>query len=373
MATYKVIQDIEAEDKLVGPFSLRQFIYAGIAAFCGYLSVIAVTKNAAFLLAIFVPPMLFCMFFAWPWSPDQPTEVWALARIRFLFKPRKRIWDQSGVKELVTITVPKKIEKVYTDGLSQTEVKSRLQALADTIDSRGWVIKNSNVNLSAASQYAMQGSAASDRLVSYSAIPQQVPDYDITPSDDMLDEQNNPVAQQFDQMITASSEQHRQQLMDRLRANGATVPGPAPNATQQQPNDYWFLHQLQAPASGNPSDVVFTNPQLVQPGVQTPPVAAPAASDEAAFAAVLQNQASTQQAYDSHLKTMDPATGQVSDPARTATPAAPQATPQPAQPNPVNIDLARNNDLDVATLARQAKKAQEQQLGPDDEVVISLH
>ena len=31
MATYKVIQDIEAEDKLIGPLTLRQFIYAGYA------------------------------------------------------------------------------------------------------------------------------------------------------------------------------------------------------------------------------------------------------------------------------------------------------------------------------------------------------
>ncbi|MGH7158305.1 MAG: PrgI family mobile element protein [Candidatus Saccharimonadales bacterium] len=32
MATYKVIQDIEAEDKILGPLTLRQFIYAGVAA-----------------------------------------------------------------------------------------------------------------------------------------------------------------------------------------------------------------------------------------------------------------------------------------------------------------------------------------------------
>jgi hypothetical protein len=35
MATYKVIQDIEAEDKLVGPLSLKQFIFALIAIFLG--------------------------------------------------------------------------------------------------------------------------------------------------------------------------------------------------------------------------------------------------------------------------------------------------------------------------------------------------
>lgn len=32
MASYKVPQDVEADDKLIGPFSFRQFIYLGIAA-----------------------------------------------------------------------------------------------------------------------------------------------------------------------------------------------------------------------------------------------------------------------------------------------------------------------------------------------------
>lgn len=32
MAVYKVPQDVEADDKLIGPFSFRQFIYLIIAA-----------------------------------------------------------------------------------------------------------------------------------------------------------------------------------------------------------------------------------------------------------------------------------------------------------------------------------------------------
>ncbi len=36
MATYKVLQDIEAEDKLLGPLTLKQFIFAVVTlAFCG--------------------------------------------------------------------------------------------------------------------------------------------------------------------------------------------------------------------------------------------------------------------------------------------------------------------------------------------------
>lgn len=35
MATYKVPQDVEADDKLIGPFSFRQFIYLIIVALLG--------------------------------------------------------------------------------------------------------------------------------------------------------------------------------------------------------------------------------------------------------------------------------------------------------------------------------------------------
>ena len=163
---------------------------------------------------LFLPPAIFFGFFAFPFGKDQPTEVWALAKIRFLFKPRIRIWNQSGVKELVTITVPKKVERILTNGLSQNEVESRLKALANTIDSRGWAIKNVNVNM-----YSQQSGgmvSTSDRLLGMSALPQEVPSVDIQASDDILDERSNPIAQQFDSLISASSQSRRQQLMAQM-------------------------------------------------------------------------------------------------------------------------------------------------------------
>ncbi|MGI9027269.1 MAG: PrgI family protein, partial [Candidatus Saccharimonadales bacterium] len=118
MATYKVIQDIEAEDKFLGPLTLKQFIFGASAIFFGYLGVYAVTQGAAFLLTVFAPPTLLGLFLAIPWNKDQPTEVWVLAKLRFRVKPRSRIWDQAGLEELVTITVPKVIEISKTDGLN---------------------------------------------------------------------------------------------------------------------------------------------------------------------------------------------------------------------------------------------------------------
>ncbi|HYH75059.1 MAG TPA: PrgI family protein, partial [Candidatus Saccharimonadales bacterium] len=214
MATYKVIQDIEAEDKLVGPLSLRQFIYAGICIVCLYLSFICLTKGLAPAIVLFIPPAALFGFLAFPWSGEQPTEVWALAKVNFLVKPRKRIWNQSGVKELVTVTAPKTVETTYTNGLSQSEVKSRLKALADTIDSRGWVIKN--VNGPMYGQMANQQN--SQRLVGIAPAMPAVEQFTENPSEDVFDAKNNPVAQKFDTMIAASEKAHRQELMDRMNA-----------------------------------------------------------------------------------------------------------------------------------------------------------
>jgi hypothetical protein len=398
MAIYKVIQDIEAEDHILGPLSLRQFIYALISVFLLYICFIALTKHIDFLLIPFLPPAIFTGFFAFPFGKDQPTEVWALAKVRFLFKPRRRIWDQSGIKELVTITVPKKIERVLTNGLSPNEVQSRLQALANTIDSRGWAIKNVNVNL-----YTQAGSftddSNSDRLINMSSVPQQVPDVDIQASDDILDETNNPIAHQFDQMITASDKAHRQSIINQMNSID-TTPQPVP---QQQPPagpgasllqvsdqptapaNYWFLNQTQPPAEMAPDQAMFADAPVVQPGlVDTSAVPASdelSPTDEAALAAELKHRSIPLQTNNySHLRTIQPLNAQrpaqaVNVPLPVAKTDADLATAAvTARADAAILSLANNNDLNVATLAREAQKAKNpEESPPDDEVIISLH
>lgn len=383
MATYKVIQDIEAEDKILGPLTLRQFIYAGITALLLYLCYFLFSKGLGFMIVVFLPPAFVFGFFAFPWGRDQPTEVWALAKIRFLLKPRRKIWNQSGIKELVTITAPKIEHENYGSNLSQTEVKSRLRALADTIDSRGWAIKNTNVNLSALPQLRLQQPLASDRLLDPSALarPQAVSAVDIRASDDILDERNNPRAQQMQSMITASTQAHHQKLIDELRESQPTAPSPVPA------NNYWFLNQPATPPPSAPQGSVTFNTQVVEPGTVTdnttaagPPV------DEAALVKQLEEQKekSPNASYYGHLHTIQPLSEQRKQAAKKppvqATPpvAAPQpqpmqaAVPPPAPPvTPAKqaaiLQLASNDDLNVATIAREAKRSE------PNEVVIKLH
>ena len=372
MATYKLIQNIEAEDKILGPLTLRQFIFALIAVFLFYMCFLMVVKHVVFLLVVFLPPALFFGFFALPFGRDQPTEVWALAKLRFWFKPRRRIWNQSGVKELVTITVPKKIEHVYTNGLSQIEVKSRLKALAETIDSRGWATKH--VNTDAYAQQPTVG-GSDDRLIDISTLPQEVPSDDDTANNDMLDTDRNPIARQFDTMINESSRVYRQRLVDQMND---TLTAPA-----SPPADNWFMGQSQPAA---------TAPQVV---TATPvPAAAVDPETEATLAAGLADRASRQVSF-VNLRTVQPLSAQqpaanvasgvlpsdfvtysataAASPDNQITPDDTQAGAMTAPRDPAILSLANNNDLNLATLAREANKNTSGSSQSPNEVVVSLH
>lgn len=374
MATYKVIQDVEAEDKILGPLTLRQFIYAGITVILLYLSYLVASKGLLIIMPVFFLPAVVFGFFAFPWGRDQPTEVWALAKIRFLFKPRRRIWDQSGAKQLVTITAPKIVQEAYFNQISQTEVKSRLRALADTIDSRGWAIKTASVPNTFGTQSPAPGqvNGSSDRLLNISAAPAQPTiTSDVQAADDIMDEQANPLAQKVDSMISASAQAHRQKLIDELNA-------PPPTTPKAPPADYWFLNQPSQPANAPRGSVTFgtqvVEPGTTQDGTQVTQTVTPAV-DEAAIVHELEEhkEEGPNSSYYGHLKTIQPLSVQ----RQQATQKAAQAPVQPLPPLPTPpvtptqqaaiLQLARNDDLNVATIAREANK------NDDGEVVIQLH
>lgn len=214
MATYKVIQDIEADDKLIGPLSMKQFIFACVSAGFLFAAFMIASRTTIYAAIPFIPFIVVPGVLAAPLGRDQPTEIWLAAQLRYLIKPRKRIWNQSGIKELVNITVPKKIEKVLTKGFSEHEVRSRLKALANTLDSRGWAIKNVDINTYSPPVYNLSDN---DRLVGLANMPQTVPDINVTASDDIMDYQNNSTAQHFEEMIQASSTEQRQAVMEKMR------------------------------------------------------------------------------------------------------------------------------------------------------------
>ena len=382
MATYKVLQDIEAEDKLVGPLTLRQFIYGAVTVVCLYICFILVTKHAGYFVVLFLPPAIVSGFFAFPWGREQPTEIWALAKIRFMILPRRRVWNQSGVKEFVTVTAPKRVEVDYTNGLTETEVSSRLKALADTIDSRGWAIKNM---AALPAQPALIGAnpADSDRLVGVNTLPEVQPIADVQPADDMLDEQYSPVARQFDQMLERSNTEHRERIKLEMSQAQTPVQPPPVQASQPAapPNDYWFLSQ--APTTGPAQVITPGTPAVAAPAVVK--TATPTADEEALVHRFREHNQKSKDAMEisyGHLRTIQPLSVQQQQAAQaaaqtakddktnvqTAATAAKLPSPPVTQPpNPATLKYVNNDDLTVATIARQVNE------NPPDEIVISLH
>lgn len=140
MARYKVPQDVEADDKLIGPFTFRQFIYLIIVAMA---IAIAWGLGQLFLpLAIIpLPIIIFFSAIALPLRKDQPMEIYMAAMWSFLIKPHKRKWDPDGIESLIEITVPKTIEVDRVKDITQNEAQRRLGYLAEVVDSKGWSVR----------------------------------------------------------------------------------------------------------------------------------------------------------------------------------------------------------------------------------------
>lgn len=354
MAVYKVPQDVEAEDKFLGPLSFKQFLLAGGALICLYMTYLMYTRGILPLAVIFFLPGVVFGFLAVPWSKEQPTEVWLAARIRFMIKPRRRIWDQVGMKNLVDITVPKREAVHYTDGLSQVEVRSRFNALASVIDTRGWAVKNAQ--------------RPTDRLTEGNIPVQTEMQAYAEQTPDVLDDKSSTIAQQFDTMIKSSEQRHRDQALQTMKTG---QPQQQQQAAPAQQQDYWFLNQQQ-PA--DPSLATFQNQPVVSPGQATPAVTAQqalTADDTAALDTIHQRQQqAAQQRHPVHEKVIDPdGTATLPQPIQQA-PVAPP--PPPEVPHAEKQRLAFDNDKNISTIAREAERSTKKDDDPN-EVVISLH
>lgn len=213
MAVYKVPQDVEADDKLIGPFSFRQFIY---------LIVVAIAMAGSWGLSqIFIPlaiiPLPIIVFFAalaLPLRKDQPMEAYLTAVVSFYFlKSRKRFWQPDGINSFVTIIPPKDADKILTKELNEDEATKRLNYLAQLVDTHGWAIRGAG---------ATPDTSISTDLYFES---QQAPD--------MMDSSSTS-AQALTKQLNKKAGEERKEAIDAMKAASkqpAAAPASAPATT----------------------------------------------------------------------------------------------------------------------------------------------
>lgn len=116
MPQYKVPQFIDLEDKIVGPFTMKQFIYllVGGAIDYGLFNYFNQFENGLpYFIVIALPVTLLALALTFIKINDRPFEIFLLNLVFYIFIPKKRFW-QKGVKSrapLVATAPPKPKEK----------------------------------------------------------------------------------------------------------------------------------------------------------------------------------------------------------------------------------------------------------------------
>lgn len=342
MSVYKVPQDVEAEDKLLGPFSFRQFIF---------LIVAVVSLGAAYILArillplglIPVPIALFFGALALPLRKDQPMEVYLAAVISFMLKPKKRLWQPDGIEYLVEVTAPKTEETTRRNSYDQEEVQRRLSYLANLVDSRGWSIRGVNDPDS-----PMQADLYNEAQTAF----------------DPLDEAG-ATAQNITNLINQSDARRRQAMIQTMSAAQQIAPDDPQSASSTDNSQSSQSSSSNSSASNTQSD-------------QTSVLDDSASVDQ---------QSDIKQAIASSMKagpypTMRQSTliplDEIPTQPVTEAPPVPDTTPQTSldSVSPAIMDLANNHsDFSIQTIQRVANEIEQKEKAKnmEDEVVISLH
>lgn len=334
MAVHTVPQDVETDDKILGPFNLRQFLYL--------IAVVALGGVAYLLAQIFialaiipVPFMLFFLILALPLKKDQPMETFLAAKISFLFKNNKRLWTPGQSETTILITAPKQVEETRAKGLSRAEISRRLSFLADIVDTEGYAIKGTNPNL----PFNQEVYAEAESITDMYDAPEQ--------------------KQTLDDTFAENNQASRQNIIEQMR-----VANSGSNFTDQAPSTVSTAPSM--PTMAPQPDPVMPAPM----GYQVPNL--PAAPDYY-DAPQTYNEP---QGYSEPETPIEQPFSQQPMPSSFLDTQAPENNPSnnvdPIEPNPDMVNLANNTDYTIETIAKEANRIAEKQK-PDDEVYISLH
>ncbi len=238
MGQYKVPQDVETEDKILGPLSIKQFIYVIIALLWAFLMWRIFSFSILIAIVFAFPVTGFFLMLGFGQREGVPFEDFVVAFIRFLIVPRKRMWIKDDSKEVVVQDAPKKDPTHVSSTKNVTP--GQLKQLASIIDTRG-NFKDPSISLpdenNQADVYASriigpaQVGAATPASGAGVVSPQAT-----TPKDDVLDE-TSVHATQVNQMLQNAEEAARNSAVAQMQK---VIANPQSQAQQQpqvpQPN-----------------------------------------------------------------------------------------------------------------------------------------
>lgn len=108
---YKVPQHIDIEDKIVGPFTMKQFIYLLISgsivyAWWNFSNTFVDPSPMVIFIPLALPVGFLGLAFALLKINDRPFEVFVLSLLRFIFSPKQRVWHEGYQTPAVIVKDP---------------------------------------------------------------------------------------------------------------------------------------------------------------------------------------------------------------------------------------------------------------------------
>ncbi len=348
MAQYKVPQDVEADDKLIGPFSFRQFVYLLVAA--GLIALAVGLFQLFPLLALIpLPPVFLFLVLALPLKKDQPMETYLAAMVSYYLKPHTRVWTPGQRDSTILITAPKIVEDIRTRDITGEEATHRLSFLANLMDSEGYAIKGA-ANSSMREDLVAEANAQTDMFDSYNSenLNKAISQNTTTQRQVAMQEMQTALQNRENEQRAAQEAEQRRQQEEQQRIL-------AEQKRQREEAEFKLREEEMHRLNAEHEDALNSMRAAISRG-----------NDIDTSGAMIQNNRGMLS------KKPEPAPA----PTPESTP-APEPEPAPAPkkvateaPNASIIELANNPDFTVATIAKEANRLNKKEEG---EVFVSLH
>ncbi len=134
---FRVPQNIDMEDKIIGPLTLKQFLYLMAGGGLCYAILLKLQPSGRTALAILIdaPIGIFFLALAFVKIQDRPFSQFLLSLLSFSSRPRRRVWRREQEQSSVVIEEVKKTEDTKTE--KKNLDKTKVSEITKILDSGG--------------------------------------------------------------------------------------------------------------------------------------------------------------------------------------------------------------------------------------------
>lgn len=132
---FQVPQNIDMEDKIIGPLTLIQFLYLLVGGIVDYLLFLALGSSVIFWI-IGLPIAIFALSLAFLKIQDQPLSHFVKAGLVYLSRPKIRLWSRKGFVQPIVKEKPNKVKIAPPPPPKRRPEKSELEKLAQLLDTQ---------------------------------------------------------------------------------------------------------------------------------------------------------------------------------------------------------------------------------------------